>query len=71
MEENKGDVMTFLVISAAIEWLESHHLLMKAMADAKLRAKKDKEEAILTVSFQCLRLWSVKVGGVKLVGFFE
>jgi len=48
MEENKGDVMTFLVISAAIEWLESHHLLMKAMADAKLRAKKDKEEAILT-----------------------
>ena len=52
MEENKGDVMTFLVISAAIEWLESHHLLMKAMADAKLRAKKDAEEAILTVSFQ-------------------
>jgi hypothetical protein len=48
MEENKGDVMTFLVISAAIEWLESHHGLMKAMADAKLRAKKDAEEAILT-----------------------
>ena len=57
MEENKGDVMTFLVISAAIEWLESHHLLMKAMAEAKLREKKDKEEAILTVSFQFLGLW--------------
>ena len=47
MEENKGDVMTFLVISAAIEWLESHHDRMKTIAEQKARAKKDMEEAIL------------------------
>jgi len=48
MQENKGDVMTFLVISAAIEWLESHHEQMTAIAEQKLREKKEKEEAILT-----------------------
>ena len=50
MEENKGDVMTFLVISAAIEWLESHHDRMKTIAEQKARAKKDREEAILEVN---------------------
>merc|ERR1712083_929599 len=48
MEENKGDVMTFLVISAAIEWLESHHEQMTSMAEQKAREKKEREEAILT-----------------------
>jgi len=47
MEENKGDVMTFLVISAAIEWLESHHDQMTSMAEQKAKEKKEKEDAIL------------------------
>merc|ERR1711997_727580 len=75
MEENKGDVMTFLVISAAIEWLESHHLLMKAMADAKLRAKKDAEEAILTqklvgtkVTVENFMAWKTEVDIKRLAG---
>ena len=49
MEENKGDVMTFLVISAAIEWLESHHDQMTSMAEQKAKEKKEKEDAILEV----------------------
>ena len=34
----------------SIEWLESHHEQMTTIAEQKLREKKEKEEAILTVS---------------------
>jgi len=47
MEENKGDVMTFMVISAAIEWLESHHHQMTSAAAEKANAKKRIADAIL------------------------
>ena len=49
MEENQGTVVTFLVISAAIEWLEQHHINKKDMKDRKIREKKEAEDAILTV----------------------
>ena len=49
MEENQGTVVTFLVISAAIEWLEQHHINKKDMKDRKIREKKEAEEAELTV----------------------
>ena len=50
MEENKGDVMTFLVISAAIEWLEQHHERVKTQEEERVKAKKDKEDALLQVN---------------------
>merc|ERR1711881_698103 len=47
MEENKGAVMTFLVISATIEWLEQHHERAKLIKEQKERDKKEAEDAIL------------------------
>ena len=49
MEENKGAVMTFLVISATIEWLEQHHERAKLIKEQKERDKKEAEDAILLV----------------------
>ena len=49
MEENQGEVVTFLVISAAIEWIEQHHINKKEKHERKIRAEKDAAEAILTV----------------------
>ena len=49
MEENKGAVMTFMVISAAIEWLEQYHEREQTMKSEREKAKKDAEEAILQV----------------------
>ena len=51
MEENQGTVVTFLVISAAIEWIEQHHISKKERHERKIREQKEAEEAILTVSF--------------------
>ena len=48
MDENRGDVMTFLVISAAIEWLELNHTQKEELKEQRLRAEKDAAEAILT-----------------------
>lgn len=47
MEENRGAVMTFLVISAAIEWLEQHHEQVKAQKTAKEEARKAAADAEL------------------------
>ena len=49
MEENQGDVMTFLVISAAIEWLEQHHTKAKELKEKAEQEKKDAAEKELTV----------------------
>ena len=51
MEENQGTVVTFLVISAAIEWIEQHHINKKERHERKIREEKEAAEAILTVSF--------------------
>ena len=51
MEENQGTVVTFLVISAAIEWIEQHHISKKERHERKIREEKEAAEAILTVSF--------------------
>ena len=50
MEENQGCVMTFLVISAAIEWLDEHHTKVQELKETRAREKKEKEEEELTVS---------------------
>jgi len=47
MEENRGAVMTFLVISAAIEWLELNHTRkeeLKEQKDAELAEKQKIQE---------------------------
>ena len=49
MEENQGDVMTFLVISAAIEWLEHHHTKAKELKEKAEQEKKEAAERELTV----------------------
>jgi hypothetical protein len=49
MEENKGDVMTFLVISAAIEWLEQYHQRKNDVKMQIILDKKEAADAILTV----------------------
>ena len=49
MEENACAVMTFMVISAAIEWLEGHHERVQSQKAAREAAKKEAEEAILQV----------------------
>ena len=48
MEENRGAVMTFLVISAAIEWLELNHTQKEELKEQRIRAEKEAAEAILT-----------------------
>ena len=50
MEENQGCVMTFLVISAAIEWLDEHHTKVQELKEKREREKKEHEERELTVS---------------------
>jgi O-acetylhomoserine/O-acetylserine sulfhydrylase-like pyridoxal-dependent enzyme len=48
MEVNQGTVVTFLVISAAIEWIEQHHISKKERHERKIREEKEAAEAILT-----------------------
>ena len=47
MEENRGAVMTFLVISAAIEWLELNHTRKEELKEQRAREKKEAEDKIL------------------------
>ena len=56
MEENQGTVVTFLVISAAIEWIEQHHISKKERHERKIREEKEAAEAILTVSFHIQKI---------------
>ena len=41
--------MTFLAISAAIEWLEQHHVRSKELKEKREREKKELEDKALTV----------------------
>ena len=47
MEENRGAVMTFLVISAAIEWLELNHTQKQELKEQRIREEKEAAEKIL------------------------
>merc|ERR1712141_421195 len=75
MEENQGTVVTFLVISAAIEWLEQHHINKKDMKDRKIREKKEAEDAILTkklvgtkVTVENFMAWKMEFDAKRLDG---
>merc|ERR1712047_34511 len=75
MDENRGDVMTFLVISAAIEWLELNHTQKEELKEQRLRAEKDAAEAILTkklvgtkVTVENFMAWKMEFDAKRLEG---
>lgn len=75
MEENQGEVVTFLVISAAIEWIEQHHINKKEKHERKIRAEKDAAEAILTkklvgtkVTVENFMAWKMEFDAIRLQG---
>ena len=47
MEENRGAVMTFLVISAAIEWLEVNHTTKQEREEQRKREEKEAADKLL------------------------
>jgi len=75
MEENQGTVVTFLVISAAIEWIEQHHINKKERHERKIREQKEAEEAILTkklvgtkVTVENFMAWKMEFDAKRLEG---
>jgi len=75
MEENQGTVVTFLVISAAIEWIEQHHISKKERHERKIREQKEAEEAILTkklvvtkVTVENFMAWKMEFDAKRLEG---
>jgi len=75
MEENQGTVVTFLVISAAIEWIEQHHISKKERHERKIREEKEAAEAILTkklvgtkVTVENFMAWKMEFDAKRLEG---
>jgi hypothetical protein len=73
MEENKGDVMTFLVISAAIEWLEQYHQRKNDVKMQIILDKKEAADAILTakligtkVTVESFTAWKMEFDAKKM-----
>lgn len=75
MEENQGCVMTFLVISAAIEWLDEHHTKVQELKEKREREKKEHEERELTkklvgtkVTVESFMAWKLEFDAKRLQG---